>query len=109
MIRRPPRSTLFPYTTLFRSERNRRARSGFPASAPGAQVNGSSSAHSRHERNRLEDSGRAARPTQSGDHGGGQGIQQTDSGSYPAYAAFTATRSREPLGAISASRRSTVT
>src|SRR3712207_7057492 len=24
MIRRPPRSTLFPYTTLFRSERERR-------------------------------------------------------------------------------------
>src|SRR5437899_10134497 len=24
MIRRPPRSTLFPYTTLFRSERRRR-------------------------------------------------------------------------------------
>src|SRR5688572_30987059 len=24
MIRRPPRSTLFPYTTLFRSERGRR-------------------------------------------------------------------------------------
>src|SRR3712207_7755797 len=24
MIRRPPRSTLFPYTTLFRSERTRR-------------------------------------------------------------------------------------
>src|SRR5438128_5924082 len=24
MIRRPPRSTLFPYTTLFRSERSRR-------------------------------------------------------------------------------------
>src|SRR5687768_18253922 len=24
MIRRPPRSTLFPYTTLFRSERHRR-------------------------------------------------------------------------------------
>src|SRR3712207_7762475 len=27
MIRRPPRSTLFPYTTLFRSARARRARS----------------------------------------------------------------------------------
>src|SRR5258708_19628785 len=27
MIRRPPRSTLFPYTTLFRSERRRRVRS----------------------------------------------------------------------------------
>src|SRR5256885_5860713 len=26
MIRRPPRSTLFPYTTLFRSLRRRRAR-----------------------------------------------------------------------------------
>src|SRR3989442_10858091 len=26
MIRRPPRSTLFPYTTLFRSPRRRRAR-----------------------------------------------------------------------------------
>src|SRR3989475_12987298 len=27
MIRRPPRSTLFPYTTLFRSEAGRRSRS----------------------------------------------------------------------------------
>src|SRR5258708_27698161 len=27
MIRRPPRSTLFPYTTLFRSSRPRRCRS----------------------------------------------------------------------------------
>src|SRR3712207_7303168 len=26
MIRRPPRSTLFPYTTLFRSDRHRRGR-----------------------------------------------------------------------------------
>src|SRR5207249_8671008 len=26
MIRRPPRSTLFPYTTLFRSQRERHAR-----------------------------------------------------------------------------------
>src|SRR3712207_7398607 len=28
MIRRPPRSTLFPYTTLFRSDRGRVAASG---------------------------------------------------------------------------------
>src|SRR5258708_11861770 len=28
MIRRPPRSTLFPYTTLFRSRGHRRARLG---------------------------------------------------------------------------------
>src|SRR2546429_3224268 len=33
MIRRPPRSTLFPYTTLFRSPRDRRCRrSGTPHS-----------------------------------------------------------------------------
>src|SRR5256884_4635853 len=31
MIRRPPRSTLFPYTTLFRSRRRQAARSGRPA------------------------------------------------------------------------------
>src|SRR2546422_8024194 len=28
MIRRPPRSTLFPYTTLFRSRRRRHGRNG---------------------------------------------------------------------------------
>src|SRR3970282_2438710 len=32
MIRRPPRSTLFPYTTLFRSAPGRRARSSRPSS-----------------------------------------------------------------------------
>src|SRR3712207_8627766 len=31
MIRRPPRSTLFPYTTLFRSERDLREPRGMPA------------------------------------------------------------------------------
>src|SRR2546427_8981419 len=37
MIRRPPRSTLFPYTTLFRSYRTerRRSRGECPAPAPG--------------------------------------------------------------------------
>src|SRR5690349_22196673 len=39
MIRRPPRSTLFPYTTLFRSQRggDRRA-PGLPGSEPPPQV-----------------------------------------------------------------------
>src|SRR5438552_3429814 len=32
MIRRPPRSTLFPYTTLFRSDRKHRGRSWSPCS-----------------------------------------------------------------------------
>src|SRR2546425_6277176 len=47
MIRRPPRSTLFPYTTLFRSDerpardvlrRGGRAREGLPLHAPGGAV-----------------------------------------------------------------------
>src|SRR5256885_8434170 len=33
MIRRPPRSTLFPYTTLFRSARRSRHRRHWPARA----------------------------------------------------------------------------
>src|SRR5258705_1360841 len=35
MIRRPPRSTLFPYTTLFRSHARRGARRDLPAPAAG--------------------------------------------------------------------------
>src|SRR5687767_15704722 len=40
MIRRPPRSTLFPYTTLFRSERQgvRRLRAGGHDAARGASL-----------------------------------------------------------------------
>src|SRR3712207_8715354 len=34
MIRRPPRSTLFPYTTLFRSARGRQAPAHGPAGVP---------------------------------------------------------------------------
>src|SRR2546430_11349886 len=34
MIRRPPRSTLFPYTTLFRSSRRRRRSESSAASLP---------------------------------------------------------------------------
>src|SRR5438105_11870437 len=34
MIRRPPRSTLFPYTTLFRSCRSRRRSCAFGVPAP---------------------------------------------------------------------------
>src|SRR5258708_31706220 len=45
MIRRPPRSTLFPYTTLFRSSRaSASARLGFPA--PPSQRTSSAEARS---------------------------------------------------------------
>src|SRR6266581_7695393 len=36
MIRRPPRSTLFPYTTLFRSPRRSHAPSGAPSPVAGS-------------------------------------------------------------------------
>src|SRR5215204_6882606 len=38
MIRRPPRSTLFPYTTLFRSAPSRRERGGRAHSRPCARA-----------------------------------------------------------------------
>src|SRR2546422_8629700 len=38
MIRRPPRSTLFPYTTLFRSHSFRAAVASIEASSPGLLV-----------------------------------------------------------------------
>src|SRR3712207_9048720 len=50
MIRRPPRSTLFPYTTLYRSREQRRCRDGTPSPTaggieePGDQTQGSQEA-----------------------------------------------------------------
>src|SRR5258705_3170575 len=40
MIRRPPRSTLFPYTTLFRSQKRSRDRAGGPVRRRAARVGG---------------------------------------------------------------------
>src|SRR5258708_24893316 len=57
MIRRPPRSTLFPYTTLFRSLRHRRHAEQSRRHPPGARrVRGSRAALSA----RAEDEGEAA-------------------------------------------------
>src|SRR5207248_7609064 len=38
MIRRPPRSTLFPYTTLFRSKLTSRSRHGIMVRFPGGRI-----------------------------------------------------------------------
>src|SRR3989442_5384783 len=46
MIRRPPRSTLFPYTTLFRSRQSRRVLS--------RQSDGAASARNEHALRRIE-------------------------------------------------------
>src|SRR2546430_3169490 len=63
MIRRPPRSTLFPYTTLFRSELRQRAAVGHGAES------------------RLRLPGRAARaPRRAGENGTGSGRRLARSG-----------------------------
>src|SRR5258708_23914788 len=56
MIRRPPRSTLFPYTTLFRSGPVRPPRTGAPRSSPPScpTMPGSAAAASRSEEHTSE-------------------------------------------------------
>src|SRR2546422_6035894 len=58
MIRRPPRSTLFPYTTLFRSHRGGRGRmAGRPPLLPGAGHGGGLQPRPRGARRRGSDGG----------------------------------------------------
>src|SRR2546425_5877693 len=67
MIRRPPRSTLFPYTTLFRSHpvRTGGSESGFPvARSDGEQPRGAGGAHRRH----TQGKGRGPRRGRSEEH-----------------------------------------
>src|SRR5690348_17757573 len=69
MIRRPPRSTLFPYTTLFRSRVAARpvvprARGRRPAQLRGVDHAGHRAAHDeRHRRPRLRDGTRSEEHT----------------------------------------------
>src|SRR2546425_4291487 len=54
MIRRPPRSTLFPYTTLFRSQRRlREAVSVFKSTLPGWPKSVYHSSRAEHESNDI--------------------------------------------------------
>src|SRR3712207_6942877 len=55
MIRRPPRSTLFPYTTLFRSTRVLRPPAGIVALGPGRQPERSLQRAERGMRRRRDD------------------------------------------------------
>src|SRR5689334_23996049 len=67
MIRRPPRSTLFPYTTLFRSSARSEARGSAPcraAPAPGA----GSTAISRHPWVPPKEHARSRRAARSEEH-----------------------------------------
>src|SRR3712207_8362642 len=62
MIRRPPRSTLFPYTTLFRSEplSSTDPSHQLPDREPGRHHGGSEQRSPSHRRDRQEHSGRLA-------------------------------------------------
>src|SRR6478752_9236402 len=54
MIRRPPRSTLFPYTTLFRSCAPSRGRSGPPWARPRAAPRAAGAARSEEHTSELQ-------------------------------------------------------
>src|SRR5256885_5508564 len=54
MIRRPPRSTLFPYTTLFRSARTRRRSASAPPAARTAARGRESSGRSEEHTSELQ-------------------------------------------------------
>src|SRR5256886_5241701 len=76
MIRRPPRSTLFPYTTLFRSLRGPPARAGGLGIRRAARVldraarrrSGTDRAADRSSTARRADDARRARPSRSEEH-----------------------------------------
>src|SRR3989442_3950852 len=76
MIRRPPRSTLFPYTTLFRSlvpPRRRAARLDSRPPPRGRPREPDRRALHR-DRGRLPDAGPAGPPARPGRGGGGRGL-----------------------------------
>src|SRR5258706_11003903 len=68
MIRRPPRSTLFPYTTLFRSLRSRRALPRLEARASHGRERASKNGLEDGPRPRLLAAGRGSRPARSEEH-----------------------------------------
>src|SRR2546425_4767971 len=109
MIRRPPRSTLFPYTTLFRSTRSRRPGSGSPLGAaaarrpptrgrvPAAPPAGCARSAKETRPGRPSDSRRASRPQAPAPSGGRR--------SAPGTATSTSTATRQEGGDGSASVR----
>src|SRR5260370_31288684 len=66
MIRRPPRSTLFPYTTLFRSDIHQGGEPGIVAAAQRQQTLGDESAVETLERHHVGDRSRVS--TRSEEH-----------------------------------------
>src|SRR3712207_7371157 len=63
MIRRPPRSTLFPYTTLFRSELGEHAHRRRPNPPVGRRPGGRGTAHCVDRRRARRERSRRLRPS----------------------------------------------
>src|SRR2546427_11842794 len=81
MIRRPPRSTLFPYTTLFRSQGHQHLDQREAACrAPGGAVLSARSVEGWHGRDGTAKGRRPAGATGSGGLGGGRSGRGTDWG-----------------------------
>src|SRR2546422_4568933 len=78
MIRRPPRSTLFPYTTLFRSRRRHGARDDGRLPPPGGALR-------RRVRHRRRDEGRLLRAAAARDR---KSTRLNSSHGYISYAVF---------------------
>src|SRR3989441_1991833 len=79
MIRRPPRSTLFPYTTLFRSPHERRRRVAALSVAPAAER---APERQREEQHEEHVGPRHARVREEG-RGGGEERRGGEAGGYP--------------------------
>src|SRR5438034_7046481 len=84
MIRRPPRSTLFPYTTLFRSLRQR--------AGPGRRRRGDGRSHDERWRDRR-DSRSDARPHDDGDR---KSTRLNSSHTVISYAVFCLKKKKKP-------------
>src|SRR2546422_6849337 len=103
MIRRPPRSTLFPYTTLFRSPRlprrhGRAARNGRrPAAHAGARplhLHPRLGRADRARRERLGPPARSARPSRGGDR---KSTRLNSSHGYISYGLFFLEKKKKEL------------
>src|SRR2546422_8411543 len=89
MIRRPPRSTLFPYTTLFRSRFEHRNRGGKRAPVPASPRRGCShGSGSARGASRQRERGRAGATDSRPDRGDRKSTRLNSSHGYISYAVF---------------------
>src|SRR2546422_5457013 len=96
MIRRPPRSTLFPYTTLFRSA----VGAGIPSPARNEPTSGSRSGGPSGNRGRDRGLVGAAAPTAVGRRGDRKSTRLNSSHGYISYAVFCLKKKKHHIIAL---------